>query len=62
MVILLQVVLSEEVASSKLTLFDITKRICDAVQARAEKGNLFEFPCILRYPSCYAKNGILDPR
>ncbi|KAJ0968110.1 hypothetical protein J5N97_025027 [Dioscorea zingiberensis] len=31
------VILSEEVASSKLTLFDITKRICDAVQARAEK-------------------------
>ncbi|ONK58963.1 uncharacterized protein A4U43_C08F1530 [Asparagus officinalis] len=30
------VVLSEEVTSSKLTLFDITKRICDAVQARAE--------------------------
>ncbi|XP_010275338.1 PREDICTED: pyrophosphate--fructose 6-phosphate 1-phosphotransferase subunit alpha-like [Nelumbo nucifera] len=30
-------ILSEEVASSKLTLFDITKRICDAVQDRAEQ-------------------------
>jgi pyrophosphate--fructose-6-phosphate 1-phosphotransferase len=27
--------LGEEVALSKLTLFDITKQICDAVQARA---------------------------
>jgi hypothetical protein len=26
------------VAASKLTIFDITKQICDAVQARAEKG------------------------
>ncbi|OVA01246.1 Phosphofructokinase domain [Macleaya cordata] len=33
------VILSEEAASSKLTLFDITKRICDAVQARAEQDN-----------------------
>ncbi|KAK6919865.1 Phosphofructokinase domain [Dillenia turbinata] len=31
------VVLGEEVAASKLTLLDITKRICDAVQARAEQ-------------------------
>ncbi|KAL3505528.1 hypothetical protein ACH5RR_035369 [Cinchona calisaya] len=31
------VVLGEEVAASKLTLFDITKQICDAVQARAEQ-------------------------
>jgi pyrophosphate--fructose-6-phosphate 1-phosphotransferase len=30
------VILGEEVAASKLTLFDITKQICDAVQARAE--------------------------
>lgn len=30
-------ILGEEVALSKLTLFDITKQICDAVQARAEK-------------------------
>lgn len=33
-----QVILAEEVAASKLTLFDITKQICDAVQARAEQG------------------------
>ncbi|KAG2653464.1 hypothetical protein PVAP13_1NG458100 [Panicum virgatum] len=32
------VILGEEVAASKLTIFDITKQICDAVQARAEKG------------------------
>ncbi|KAJ8456052.1 hypothetical protein OPV22_034795 [Ensete ventricosum] len=32
------VILGEEVASSKLTLHDITKRICNAVQSRAEKG------------------------
>ncbi|KAF6174224.1 hypothetical protein GIB67_033756 [Kingdonia uniflora] len=31
------VVLGEEVASSKLTLFDLTTQICDAVQARAEQ-------------------------
>ncbi|XP_010913868.1 pyrophosphate--fructose 6-phosphate 1-phosphotransferase subunit alpha isoform X2 [Elaeis guineensis] len=31
------VILGEEVALSKLTIFDITKQICDAVQARAEK-------------------------
>ncbi|OVA01037.1 Phosphofructokinase domain [Macleaya cordata] len=31
------VILGEEVASSKLTLFDLTKQICDAVQARAEQ-------------------------
>ncbi|CAN4095509.1 unnamed protein product [Withania somnifera] len=30
------VILGEEVAASKLTLFDITHKICDAVQARAE--------------------------
>ncbi|CAL9111841.1 unnamed protein product [Musa textilis] len=30
-------ILGEEVALSKLTIFDITKQICDAVQARAEK-------------------------
>ena len=33
-----QVFLGEEVSMSKLTIFDITKQICDAVQARAEKG------------------------
>ncbi|KAJ7005556.1 pyrophosphate--fructose 6-phosphate 1-phosphotransferase subunit alpha-like [Populus alba x Populus x berolinensis] len=31
------VILGEEVAASKLTLFDLTKKICDAVQARAEQ-------------------------
>ncbi|XP_058084843.1 pyrophosphate--fructose 6-phosphate 1-phosphotransferase subunit alpha-like [Magnolia sinica] len=31
------VILSEEVSSSMLSLFDITKQICDAVQARAEQ-------------------------
>ncbi|XXG75758.1 hypothetical protein AAC387_Pa08g0265 [Persea americana] len=31
------VILCEEVATSKLTLFDITQRICDAVEARAEQ-------------------------
>ncbi|KAK6939168.1 Phosphofructokinase domain [Dillenia turbinata] len=31
------VILGEEVAASKLTLFDITKQVCDAVQARAEQ-------------------------
>lgn len=44
----MQVILGEEVAASKLTLFDITKQIADAVQARAEHGscylvNLFSF-------------------
>ncbi|KAI3517927.1 hypothetical protein L1887_06172 [Cichorium endivia] len=31
------VILGEEVAASKLTIFDLTKQICDAVQARAEQ-------------------------
>ncbi|XP_073003347.1 pyrophosphate--fructose 6-phosphate 1-phosphotransferase subunit alpha-like [Typha latifolia] len=31
-------ILGEEVALSKLTIFDITKQICNAIQARAEKG------------------------
>ncbi|KAL7085732.1 hypothetical protein ACP275_14G297100 [Erythranthe tilingii] len=31
------VILAEEVAASKLTIFDITNQICDAVQARAEQ-------------------------
>lgn len=35
---ILQVILGEEVAASKLTIFDITQQICDAVQARAEHG------------------------
>lgn len=33
-----QVILGEEVAASKLTIFDIAKQICDAVQARAGQG------------------------
>ncbi|KMZ62517.1 Diphosphate--fructose-6-phosphate 1-phosphotransferase, 6-phosphofructokinase [Zostera marina] len=32
------VILGEEVSSAKLTLFDITTQICDAVQERAEHG------------------------
>lgn len=31
------VILGEEVATSKMTLFDLTTQICDAVQARAEQ-------------------------
>ena len=31
-------ILGEEVAASKLTIFDISKQICDAVQARAGQG------------------------
>ncbi|KAI4320898.1 hypothetical protein MLD38_034331 [Melastoma candidum] len=31
------VILAEEVAASKLTLFDLTKQLCDAVQVRAEQ-------------------------
>ncbi|XP_071696446.1 pyrophosphate--fructose 6-phosphate 1-phosphotransferase subunit alpha-like [Rutidosis leptorrhynchoides] len=31
------VILAEEVAASKLTIFDLTTQICDAVQARAEQ-------------------------
>ncbi|GKD02288.1 pyrophosphate--fructose 6-phosphate 1-phosphotransferase subunit alpha [Tanacetum coccineum] len=36
------VILGEEVAASKLTIFELTKRICDAVQARAEQEGLIE--------------------
>lgn len=38
-----QVILGEEVSSSKLTLYDITKWICDAVQARADKGSSLKY-------------------
>ncbi|KAJ0466338.1 putative diphosphate--fructose-6-phosphate 1-phosphotransferase [Helianthus annuus] len=31
------VILAEEVAASNLTIFDLTKQICDAIQARAEQ-------------------------
>jgi hypothetical protein len=34
----MQVILGEEVAQSKLTLFEISRKISDAVQARAEQG------------------------
>ncbi|GJT06718.1 aminopeptidase M1-like protein, partial [Tanacetum coccineum] len=33
------VILGEEVAASKLTIFDLTKQICDAIQAKAEQEN-----------------------
>lgn len=46
-----QVILGEEVAASKLTIFDITKQICDAVQARAEKG----MPPYLLYVSLWVR-------
>jgi pyrophosphate--fructose-6-phosphate 1-phosphotransferase len=42
----LKVILGEEVAALKLTLFDITKQICDAVQARAGQG-LKQFKLLL---------------
>jgi len=49
----MQVILGEEVAASKLTLFEITKQITDAVQTRAEQGLnnlncLFIYMCVLR--------------
>jgi pyrophosphate--fructose-6-phosphate 1-phosphotransferase len=34
----MQVILGEEVAQSKLTLFEISRKISDVVQARAEQG------------------------
>lgn len=34
----MQVLLGEEVANSKMTLFDVTMQICDAIQARGEQG------------------------
>ncbi|KAI3690540.1 hypothetical protein L2E82_48619 [Cichorium intybus] len=37
------VILGEEVAASKLTIFDLTKQIRDAVQARAEEGAFSSF-------------------
>jgi hypothetical protein len=43
-----QLILGEEVALSKLTLFDITKQICDAVQARAAQGiHTYPHPLLL---------------
>lgn len=43
----LQVILGEEVAAAKLTLFDLTKQLCDAVQTRAEQGKNLLFPFTL---------------
>lgn len=48
-----QVILGEEVAASKLTIFDITKQICDAVQARAEKGRNYYYVICNRVSSHY---------
>jgi pyrophosphate--fructose-6-phosphate 1-phosphotransferase len=45
------VILGEEVATSKMTLFDVTKQICDAIQARGEQGMT---------ASCFSKHA--DPR
>ncbi|KAE8716395.1 Pyrophosphate--fructose 6-phosphate 1-phosphotransferase subunit alpha [Hibiscus syriacus] len=39
-----KVILGEEVAASKLTLSDITKQICDVIQARAEQGLIESIP------------------
>lgn len=44
----MQVILGEEVAASKLTLFEITKQITDAVQTRAEQG-LDNLNCLFIY-------------
>ncbi|KAK1261435.1 Pyrophosphate--fructose 6-phosphate 1-phosphotransferase subunit alpha [Acorus gramineus] len=66
------VILSEDVSSSKLTLFDITKRICDAVQARAEQDKHYgvillpegliesvpELHAILQEINCLHKRGV----
>lgn len=38
LLIVFQVILGEEVAASKLTIFDLSQQICDAVQARADIG------------------------
>lgn len=42
-----QLILGEEVALSKLTLFDITQQICDAVQARAAQGTHSTLSCCI---------------
>lgn len=42
----MQVLLGEEVATSKLTLFDVTKQLCDAIQARGEQGE--NLSCLLQ--------------
>lgn len=52
-------VLSEEVSASKMTLFDVTKHVCDAIQARAEHDKyhgvvLLPEGLIESIPECYA--------
>ncbi|KZV32193.1 pyrophosphate--fructose 6-phosphate 1-phosphotransferase subunit alpha-like [Dorcoceras hygrometricum] len=50
------IILGEEVAASKLTLFDITKQICDAVQARDKYHGVILLPegLIESIPEVYA--------
>jgi hypothetical protein len=43
-----QVLLGEEVATSKLTLFDVTKQLCDAIQARGEQGEICHSFCKIK--------------
>lgn len=50
LLIAFQVILGEEVAASKLTIFDLAQQICDAVQARADIGEIC-FSKLLK--SCY---------
>lgn len=47
-----QVLLGEEVANSKLTLFEVTKQICDAIQARGEQGKYHFRKSSYWYSSC----------
>ena len=54
----LQVILGEEVAAAKLTLFDLTKQLCDAVQTRAEQGEDLIFPSVF-YDAYHPLNIIL---
>ncbi|GJY26462.1 hypothetical protein Tco_0401188 [Tanacetum coccineum] len=42
------VILGKEVAASKLTIFDLTKQICDAIQAKTEQEKSEEIHCLLR--------------
>jgi hypothetical protein len=46
-----KVILGEEVATSKMTLFDVTKQICDAIQARGEQG-MMKPPSFVTLLSC----------
>lgn len=53
------VILGEEVSTSKLTLFEVTKQICDAIQARSERDKyhgviLFPEGLIESIPEVYA--------